>query len=277
MADCTHDCSTCASNCSSRKQGSMIKPPHARTHVRRVVAVMSGKGGVGKSLVTSLLAVRAQAYGLKTGILDADITGPSIPKAFGVHDRALAAEDGILPVGTAGGIKMISMNSLLEHEDDPVVWRGSLIAGAALQFWTDVVWGDLDLLFLDMPPGTGDVPLSVFQSVPLSGAVVVTTPQDLVGMIVKKNVRMAELLNVPVLGIAENMSYYVCPDCGKAHEIFGQSRAEELAKKYGIPATARIPIDPAYTALADAGRIEEADTDPVAEIFTRILGSREIK
>lgn len=277
MADCTHDCSTCASNCSSRKQGSMIKPPHARTHVRRVVAVMSGKGGVGKSLVTSLLAVRAQAYGLKTGILDADITGPSIPKAFGVHDRALAAEDGILPVGTAGGIKMISMNSLLEHEDDPVVWRGSLIAGAALQFWTDVVWGDLDLLFLDMPPGTGDVPLSVFQSVPLSGAVVVTTPQDLVGMIVKKNVRMAELLNVPVLGIAENMSYYVCPDCGKAHEIFGQSRAEELAKKYGVPATARIPIDPAYTALADAGRIEEADTDPVAEIFTRILGSREIK
>ncbi len=277
MADCTHDCSTCASNCGTRNKKSFIKPPHKSAKIRRVVAVASGKGGVGKSLVTALLAVRARAMGLKVGILDADVTGPSIPKAFGVHDRATGTDGNILPVETKGGIKLISMNSLLDHEDDPVVWRGSLIAGAALQFWTDVAWGDLDLLFLDMPPGTGDVPLTVFQSIPLSGTVIVTTPQDLVEMIVGKAVHMAGMLGIPILGLAENMSYYVCPDCGKAHEIFGASRAEAFAARYAIPATARIPIDPALARLFDEGRAEEADTDPVAAIFAEILRSREIR
>ena len=276
MANCTHDCSTCASDCNTRSKQSFIKPPHSSAKIGRVVAVMSGKGGVGKSLVTALLAVRARAMGLKVGILDADVTGPSIPKAFGVHDRATGTDGNIFPVESKGGIKLISMNSLLDHEDDPVVWRGALIAGAALQFWTDVVWGDLDLLFLDMPPGTGDVPLTVFQSIPLSGAVVVTTPQDLVEMIVGKAVHMAGMLNIPILGLAENMSYFVCPDCGKCHELFGASKAEALAARYAIPATARLPIDPALARLFDEGRAEEAQTDAMASIFAEILKSRKI-
>ncbi len=276
MADCTHDCSTCASNCGSRSKTSFIKPPHVRSHIRRVIAVTSGKGGVGKSLVTSLLAVRSQAMGYRTAILDADITGPSIPKAFGCHELATGTDGNIEPVLSKSGIRMISMNNLLEHEEDPVVWRGSLIAGAALQFWTDVIWGDIDIMFIDMPPGTGDVPLSVFQSIPLSGAVVVTTPQQLVEMIVKKNVNMAGLLSVPVLGLAENMSFFTCPDCGKRHEIFGESKAEKLAEAYHIPAVARIPIDPAMSSLADMGRVEEADTDALAEIFAEVVRSREI-
>ncbi len=276
MANCGHDCSTCQSECGTRSKTSLIKAPHKGTHIRRVVAVASGKGGVGKSLVTSLLAVRARAAGLKVGILDADVTGPSVPKAFGVQTRALGAEDGILPVETRSGIKLISMNSLLEHEEDPVIWRGALIAGAALQFWTDVLWGDLDLLFIDMPPGTGDVPLTVFQSIPLSGVVIVTTPHELVEMIVKKAVGMAEMMSLPVLGLAENMSYFTCPDCGKAHEIFGPSKAEELAAAYHIPRTARIPVSPALSKLVSEGRIEEADTDPVSAIFAEILTSREI-
>ncbi len=277
MAGCSHDCSACSSACGSRKKTSFIKPPHARSKIRRVVAVSSGKGGVGKSLITSLLAVRAQACGLKTAVLDADITGPSIPRAFGVHELATGTDGNILPVVSKSGIKIISMNNLLENEEDPVVWRGALIAGAALQFWTDVVWGDLDVLFIDMPPGTGDVPLSVFQSIPLSGAVIVTTPQELVEMIVKKNVNMADMLNIPVLGLAENMSYFVCPDCGKRYELFGASKARELAEKYEIPAVARIPIDPAVAAMADRGEIEQAETDCVKEIFAEILKSREIK
>ena len=277
MANCTHDCSTCASNCSTRSKTSLIKAPHKKSKIRRVVAVASGKGGVGKSLVTSLLAVRARAMGLKVGILDADITGPSIPKSFGVSARATGGEDGFYPVETKSGIKLISMNALLEHDDDPVVWRGSLIGGAALQFWTDVIWDELDILFIDMPPGTGDVPLTVFQSIPLSGAVVVTTPQDLVEMIVKKAVNMAGMMHVPVLGLAENMSYFACPDCGKRHEIFGRSRVEELAAAYCIPASARIPVDPTLTELVNGGRIEEANTDALSQIFAEILRSREIK
>ncbi len=277
MADCTHDCSTCASNCGTRSKTSFIKPPHMLSHIRRVVAVASGKGGVGKSLVTGLLAVRAQAMGYKTAILDADITGPSIPKAFGVHDLATGTDGNIEPVRSKSGIKLISMNNLLEHEDDPVVWRGTLIAGAALQFWTDVIWGDIDIMFIDMPPGTGDVPLSVFQSIPLSGVVVVTTPQQLVEMIVKKNVNMAGMLSVPLLGLVENMSYFTCPDCGKRYEIFGESKAEALAKAYHFPAVARIPIDPSVSRLADMGRVEEADTDHLAQIFAEIVRSREIK
>ncbi len=270
MANCKHDCSTCSSACGTRNKDSFIKPINKHASVKRVVAVASGKGGVGKSLVTALLAVRARARGYRTGILDADITGPSIPKAFGLTELARGTDGAILPVETESGIRIISMNSLLEHEDDPVVWRGSLIAGAATQFWTDVEWGDLDMMFIDMPPGTGDVPLTVFQSIPLSGLVVVTTPQDLVEMIVGKAVNMAKMMNIPLLGIAENMSYFVCPDCGKAHEIFGKSRVEEMKEKFDFPAYARIPLSFGMRELADGGNIERADTDPLAEIFAVI-------
>ena len=276
MAECTHDCSTCSSNCGSRDKQSFIKPLHEGASVRKVIAVASGKGGVGKSLVTSLLAVRAMARGNRVAVLDADITGPSIPKAFGVSQRAYGEEGTIYPVRTKSGMQMMSMNTLLEHDDDPVVWRGTLIAGAAVQFWTDVLWEDVDIMFIDMPPGTGDVPLSVFQSIPLSGIVIVTTPQDLVEMIVKKAVNMAKMMNVPVLGLVENMSYFVCPDCGRKHEIFGASKAETLAKEYGIPAVAKMPIDPAVAHLADEGRITEADTDALADVFLQIERSREI-
>ena len=267
MADCTHDCSTCSSNCGSRDKQSFIKPLHEGAHVKRVIAVASGKGGVGKSLVTALLAVRAQARGNRVAVLDADITGPSIPKSFGVTARAYGEEGTIYPVRTKSGMQMMSMNTLLEHDDDPVVWRGTLIAGAAVQFWTDVLWEDVDIMFIDMPPGTGDVPLSVFQSIPLSGIVIVTTPQDLVEMIVKKAVNMAKMMNVPVLGLVENMSYFVCPDCGKRHEIFGESKADALAKAYGIPAVAKMPIDPSVARLADAGQIEKAFSEELFDII----------
>ena len=276
MSDCTHNCSSCGSSCSSRDQKSFIKPLHQGAKVRKAIAVASGKGGVGKSLVTSLLAVRAHALGYRTAVLDADITGPSIPKYFGVTERARGEENLIYPVVTKEGIQTMSMNCLLEHDDDPVVWRGALIAGAATQFWTDVLWDDIDIMFIDMPPGTGDVPLSVFQSIPLSGIVVVSTPQDLVELIVKKAVNMANMMNVPTLGLVENMSYFTCPDCGKRHEIFGKSRAEELAKKYRIPAVARIPVDPALSRLADEGKIASADTEPFKEVFRVIEGAREI-
>lgn len=276
MADCTHDCSTCSSNCSSRDKASFVKPLHEGASVRKTIAVVSGKGGVGKSLVTSLLAVRSMARGYRTAILDADITGPSIPKAFGTALRATGGEGVIYPVRTMGGLQLMSMNSLLEHDDDPVIWRGTLIAGAAVQFWTDVLWEDVDIMFLDMPPGTGDVPLSVFQSIPLSGIIVVTTPQDLVEMIVKKAVNMAKMMNVPVLGLVENMSYFTCSDCGKRHEIFGASKAAELAKEYGIPTVARLPIDPRVARLADTGRITEADTDALNEVFLAVEQAREI-
>ncbi len=276
MSDCTHDCSTCSSNCSSREKTSFIKPLHEGASVRKTIAVASGKGGVGKSLVTSLLAVRAMARGYRTAILDADITGPSVPKAFGTTLRATGDEGVIYPVRTKDGLQLMSMNTLLEHDDDPVVWRGTLIAGAAVQFWTDVLWEDVDIMFIDMPPGTGDVPLSVFQSIPLSGIIVVTTPQDLVEMIVKKAVNMAKMMNVPVLGLVENMSYFTCPGCGKRHEIFGASKAEALAKEYGIPAVARMPIDPAVARLADAGKITEADTDALKEVFLAVEQARSI-
>ena len=276
MSDCTHDCSTCSSTCSSREKTSFIKPLHEGASVRKTIAVASGKGGVGKSLVTSLLAVRAMARGYRTAILDADITGPSVPKAFGTTLRATGDEGVIYPVRTKDGLQLMSMNTLLEHDDDPVVWRGTLIAGAAVQFWTDVLWEDVDIMFIDMPPGTGDVPLSVFQSIPLSGIIVVTTPQDLVEMIVKKAVNMAKMMNVPVLGLVENMSYFTCPGCGKRHEIFGASKAEALAKEYGIPAVARMPIDPAVARLADAGKIAEADTDALKEVFLAVEQARSI-
>lgn len=276
MADCTHDCSTCGSNCSSRDKQSFIKPLHERANVKRVIAVASGKGGVGKSLVTALLASRSNKNGKRTAVLDADITGPSIPKMFGVHERAQGVEGEIYPVYSKSGIQMMSMNALLDHEDDPVVWRGALIAGAATQFWTDVVWDDVDIMFIDMPPGTGDVPLTVFQSIPLSGIVIVTTPQDLVEMIVKKAVNMAKMMNVPVLGLVENMSYFTCPGCGKQLELFGSSKVATLAMEYGIPSVARLPIDPTFASLADAGSVEQADTDALADVLSKIETSREI-
>lgn len=276
MADCTHDCSSCSSNCGSRDKQSLIKPLHEGASVKKVIAVASGKGGVGKSLVTSLLAVRSMARGYRTAILDADITGPSIPKAFGAKLHATGDEGVIYPVRTMSGLQLMSMNSLLEHDDDPVVWRGTLIAGAAVQFWTDVLWEDVDIMFIDMPPGTGDVPLSVYQSIPLSGIIIVTTPQDLVGMIVRKAVNMANLMNVPVLGLVENMSYFTCPDCGKRYEIFGASKAEALARQYNIPAYARMPIDPNVARLADEGKIAETDTDALQEIFLQVEKAREI-
>ena len=274
--NCSHDCSSCASNCSSRDKKSFIKPLHEGATVRKVVAVASGKGGVGKSLVTSMLAARANQLGYRTAVLDADITGPSIPKSFGVHEAALGEEGAIYPVYTREGIQLMSMNCLLENEDDPVVWRGALIAGAATQFWTDVVWDDVDIMFIDMPPGTGDVPLTVFQSIPVSGIVVVTTPQDLVEMIVKKAVNMAKMMNVPVLGLAENMSYFECPDCKKRYEIFGESKADGLCKQYGIPAGAKHPVDPEITKLADAGEISKVNTDALAEIFKEIEKAKPI-
>ena len=274
--NCSHDCSSCASNCSSRDKKSFIKPLHEGATGRKVVAVASGKGGVGKSLVTSMLAARANQLGYRTAVLDADITGPSIPKSFGVHEAALGEEGAIYPVYTREGIQLMSMNCLLENEDDPVVWRGALIAGAATQFWTDVVWDDVDIMFIDMPPGTGDVPLTVFQSIPVSGIVGGTTPQDLVEMIVKKAVNMAKMMNVPVLGLAENMSYFECPDCKKRYEIFGESKADGLCKQYGIPAGAKLPVDPEITKLADAGEISKVNTDALAEIFKEIEKAKPI-
>ena len=261
MSECTHDCSTCGLNCPSKEQQSLLEKPHEGTNVKKVIAVMSGKGGVGKSLVTALLAVIAQRAGYKTAILDADVTGPSIPKAFGIHEGAMGNEQGILPVESRTGIKMMSVNLLLEEETAPVVWRGPVIAGTVKQFWTDVLWGDVDIMFIDMPPGTGDVPLTVFQSVPVDGAVVVTTPQALVGMIVEKAVNMAGLMNIPVIGLVENMSYVKCPCCGEEIEVFGKSKAEETAAKFGIPLLGRMPVDPKLSALVDRGVIELMEND----------------
>ena len=268
--NCTHDCSTCSSNCSSRKKESMLKAPHKASNVKKVIGVVSGKGGVGKSLTTSLLASFAQKQGFSVGIMDADITGPSIPKMFGVTDRLTGDENGINTVLSPSGIQMVSMNLLLDEETSPVIWRGMVISGTVMQFWTDVIWKDVDLLFIDMPPGTGDVPLTVFQSIPLAGIVIVTTPQDLVKMVVEKAVNMANIMNVPVLGLVENMSYLTCPDCGKQIEVFGHSKAKGIAAEYGIPSIARMPLDPEITKLADAGRIEDYDAGALEEVFAEI-------
>ena len=268
--NCTHNCSTCASNCASRKKESMLKPPHKQASVKKVIAVVSGKGGVGKSLTTSLLASYANKQGKTVGLMDADITGPSIPHMFGVNDRITGDESGILPVISPSGMQMVSMNLLLDDATSPVIWRGMVISGTVMQFWADVIWKDLDLLFIDMPPGTGDVPLTVFQSIPIAGIVIVTTPQDLVKMVVEKAVNMAKIMNIPVLGLVENMSYLTCPDCGKKMEIFGTSKVRAIAEEYGIPAIARIPLDPQITKLADAGRIEDYETDALKDVFAEI-------
>ena len=255
--NCNNDCSACGENCSSRTAPqSFLKPLHEGSAVGRVFAVVSGKGGVGKSLVTSLLAVLAQRQGLKAGILDADITGPSIPKAFGIKEKAMGTDTGILPVKTRTGIDVMSLNLLLDNDSDPVVWRGPVIAGAVGQFWTDVIWGDKDVLFIDMPPGTGDVMLTVFQTIPVDGVILVSTPQELVEMIVEKALKMAGMMEIPVMALVENMSYVACPDCGKHVELFGKSHVAEIAQRYNIPLTAQLPIDPKLAAGIDKGMIE---------------------
>lgn len=257
MSECTHDCSSCAQNCASRTEPQDLHEKlNDLSSVKKVIAVVSGKGGVGKSLVTSAMAVELNRRGHKTAILDADVTGPSIPKAFGINSRAKGSEFGILPETTKTGIDLMSINLLLEHNTDPVVWRGPVIAGTVKQFWTDVIWKDVDYMFVDMPPGTGDVPLTVFQSIPLDGIIVVASPQELVSMIVEKAVNMAKLMNVPILGLVENMSYFKCPDCGKEHKIFGDSHIDEIAEKFGTRVLAKIPIDEALRKSVDTGTIE---------------------
>ncbi len=261
--NCTHDCGSCSANCASREGGApdFAAKANAHSRVKKVIGVVSGKGGVGKSMVTSLLSVLLRRRGFSTAILDADITGPSIPKAFGVKEQLMADDEGIYPAVSATGVKMVSLNLLLPNETDPVVWRGPVIAGTVKQFWTDVRWEDVDFMFVDMPPGTGDVPLTVFQSLPVDGIIIVTSPQELVGMIVKKAVNMAQLMNIPVLGIVENMSYFVCDSCGKRHELFGASHVDEIAAEYGIDCVARLPINPKLAAACDKGMIEMFEGD----------------
>lgn len=256
VENCSHNCEGCTENCSERTKESFLEKTNEMSHIKKVIGVVSGKGGVGKSLVTSLLAVLAQRKGYKTAIMDADITGPSIPKAFGLHGHAEASEWGLFPVKTAAGTSVMSLNLLMKNETDPVVWRGPLISGAVKQFWTDVIWGDVDYMFIDMPPGTGDVALTVFQSIPVDGIVIVASPQELVGMIVEKAVNMAKMMDVPVLALVENMSYITCPDCGKEIHVFGESYIDEIAQKHGVETVARMPIDPALAAACDAGTIE---------------------
>ena len=271
MSECTHDCSTCSSNCGERKEPqSFLKPMNKNSNIKKVIGVVSGKGGVGKSLVSCLLAAKCQKAGLKVGVLDADITGPSVPKSFGITSRAMQDDTGLLPTVTKTGVKMMSINLLLEDVNSPVVWRGPVISGVIEQFWTDVNWGELDYLFVDMPPGTGDVALTVFQSLPVDGIVIVSTPQDLVKMIVNKAFNMAKIMSVPVLGLVENMSYYQFPDCGKKHNIFGESQIDETAKEVGVPVLAKLPIDPEVAKLVDEGRVEDVECPQLDEFVSAL-------
>ena len=275
--NCTHDCSSCGKDCQSRKEKpDFSAKPNAASKVRRVIAVASGKGGVGKSFVTSMLAVAASRRGLAVGILDADITGPSIPKAFGVTGGTVQSEQGIEPAVSNGGIRIMSLNMLIEDPSAPVVWRGPVIAGAVKQFWTDVHWGSLDVMFVDMPPGTGDVPLTVFQSLPVDGVVVVSSPQRLVEMIVGKSVKMAQMMDKKVLGLVENMSYFTCPNCSARHHIFGESAADEIAGKFGIPNTLKLPVNPDFTKAIDAGAAESLsipEIEPFLDSIIALVGS----
>lgn len=259
---CTHDCSSCGESCSSRTEPQDLHEKlHDKSSVKKVIGVISGKGGVGKSLVTSTLAVMMNRRGYKTAVLDADITGPSIPKAFNIHTRAMGNDEGIYPVTTETGIDLMSINLLLNNETDPVIWRGSLISGTVKQFWTDVIWENEDFMFVDMPPGTGDVALTVFQSIPVDGIIIVTSPQDLVSMIVAKAVKMAQMMNIPILGIVENMSYFMCPECGKKHHIYGESKIDEIAEQYNTKVLAKLPINPDLASLIDQGKVEMFDCD----------------
>ena len=258
--ECTHDCSTCSSNCGSKDPKSLLVAPHPNSKIGKVIRVVSGKGGVGKSMVTDLLAVEFARRGYHCGILDADITGPSIPKAFGITEKAQGNETTIFPVKSKKyGVDIMSINVLLENESDPVVWRGPVIGGTVRQFWSDTLWDNVDYLFVDMPPGTGDVALTVFQNIPIDGIVVVTSPQDLVSMIVGKAMKMASLMNIPVLGLVENMSYVLCPDCGKKIHVFGESHISEIAEEYHVPVLAQMPINPALASACDNGTVEDLD------------------
>jgi len=278
MSECTHDCSTCSANCSSReKQQSLLIPANSLSEVKHIIGVVSGKGGVGKSLVTSMLAVLLQREGFKVGVLDADITGPSIPKAFGLHNVEVYGDDnGMIPPSTTTGIDVMSVNLLLNDETKPVVWRGAVISGTVQQFWKDTIW-DVDVLLVDCPPGTGDVPLTVFQTMPLDGIVIVSSPQELVSMIVSKAANMASMMNIPVLGLVENMSYVKCPDCGKEIKVFGESHIEEVAEKFGYDLLARIPMDPKLSALVDRGMIELMENDYMDQAAQKIIERLNLK
>ena len=271
MSECSHDCSSCGQkDCGSREIPKEQLNEFSR--VKKVIGIVSGKGGVGKSLVTSMMASATNKRGFNTAVLDADITGPSIPKMFGIKEHALGdGKNHIFPCKSSNGVDIMSINLLLESDTDPVVWRGPVIAGVVKQFWTEVVWKDIDYMYVDMPPGTGDVPLTVFQSLPVDGIIVVTSPQSLVSMVVAKAVRMAELMNIPILGIVENMSYFTCPDCGREIKVFGDSHVEEIATTYGIPLLARLPIDPAAAAACDSGKVESIDTAPIQPALDKIL------
>ncbi len=257
--ECTHDCSTCGVDCPSRngEPESLLRPANKDSRIGKVIAVVSGKGGVGKSMVTSLLALTMRRRGKSVAVMDADITGPSIPRAFGLRPGCVeGSEDGIIPVTTATGIKVMSVNLLLEEESAPVVWRGPVISGTVLQFWEDVIWGQTDIMFIDMPPGTGDVPLTIFQSVPLDGIIIVTSPQELVSMVVSKAVNMAKMMDIPVIGLVENMSYVECPDCGRHIPLFGEGRTEAYAEEAGLRLLDRLPVSPELAKLCDAGKLE---------------------
>ncbi len=258
---CNHDCSSCSQSCESRDPKSFLEKPHEKSTIRKVIGVVSGKGGVGKSMVSSMLAANFQKKGYRTAVMDADITGPSIPKAFGITGRAMGNEEGIYPALSKTGIQIMSVNLLLENVTDPVIWRGPVIAGTVKQFWQEVIWDNVDYMFVDMPPGTGDVPLTVFQTIPVDGIVIVTSPQELVSMIVAKAVKMAQMMNIPIIGIIENMSYVECPDCKKHIEIFGKSHVDEVAAEYNLPVLGKIPMTPAIAAASDAGDIESLDGD----------------
>ena len=271
MSSCNGNCSNCGSDCADRTAESLLAQPNPKSHVKKVIAVVSGKGGVGKSTVTAMLAVAAARAGKRVGVLDADITGPSAPTAFGVTECQGANEDGLYPALSRGGIQIMSINLLLDNPDDPVVWRGPVIAGAVKQFWTDVIWEDVDYLFVDMPPGTGDVPLTVFQSLPVDGIIIVTSPQDLVSMIVSKAVKMANMMHIPVLGFVENYAYLQCPDCGKRIEVFGKSHLDKVAADFGLPVLARLPIDPAIAESYDNGLMETVNTEALAGAIQAIL------
>ena len=271
MSECTHDCSSCGESCGERTAPQDFRAPaNGLSHIGKVIAVVSGKGGVGKSLVTSSLAVAMKQLGKTVGVLDADITGPSIPTAFGVHARAEGSELGIYPAVTRTGVEIMSLNLLTANETDPVIWRGPVIAGAVKQFWTDVIWGELDYLFVDMPPGTGDVPLTVFQSLPVDGIVVVTSPQDLVQMIVKKAYNMAGQMDIPVLGIVENYSYLVCPDCGRKISVFGESHIDEVAEELGVPVIGKMPIDASLAEAVENENFAEVSNDYLAEAVNKL-------
>lgn len=268
--ECTHNCETCSQNCSERQEP-QYESLNELSSVKKVIGVVSGKGGVGKSLVTSLLSVISQRNGYKTAIMDADITGPSIPKAFGLHENAKGSDEGVLlPVTSKTGIDIMSLNLLLENETDPVIWRGPVIGGTVKQFWTEVLWHDIDYMFIDMPPGTGDVPLTVFSSIPVDGIIIVTSPQELVSMIVQKAYNMAKMMNVPVIGIVENMSYFECPDCNSRHYIYGESNIEKIAENLEINTVAKLPINPKLAAACDKGMIELFDGDWLDKTFKAI-------